>query len=662
VVIASWEDTHDPQRLIRLLRESGCTVMQATPATWRSMIQAGWTGSPKLKVLCGGEALLRDLADELLARCGELWNMYGPTETTVWSTVHKLTPGKGPVPIGKAIANTQLYVLNAQRNLVPQGATGELYIGGDGLAKGYLHREELTRERFVPSPFVPNALLYRTGDLARWLPGGIMECLGRADNQVKLRGFRIELGEIDSVLSQHPGVRQCASIVREDRGDKQLIAYFESQSGQTPTTADLRAHLEGQLPAYMIPSVFVAMDKLPLTPNGKIDRKSLPAPAQLSESDRDFVAPQDQLEQMLARIWSDVLKVKQVGRNDNFFELGGHSLLAVRIVAETEKLTNVRLPLAMLLQSPTIAELADQLRRKNWKPSWSSLVPIQSKGSKPPLFLVHAAEGNVLLYRTLASHLGADQPVYGLQSTGLDGKSAINGKFEVAAERYVSELRQFQPHGPYFLGGYCLGGSIALEMARQLTEAGETVAFVGMIESFNMCAVQFPLPAPQRFVNRFVLNPYFHFRNLMTASGADRWKFFREKLRVEVARVKVSLGMTWAKLTRSFAPNSSESQHLKVADIYEQGLAEYVTKLYPGEITVFQPTGHLAGLSDPSSGWEGVAQGGLQLVKLPNCPRASLVEPFVLELAKRMRGCLDSAARHPASASPRPSVELVKGR
>jgi len=177
-----------------------------------------------------------------------------------------------------------------------------------------------------------------------------------------------------------------------------------------------------------------------------------------------------------------------------------------------------------------------------------------------------------------------------------------------------------------------------------------------------MCAVQFPLPAPQRFVNRFVLNPYFHFRNLMTASGADRWKFFREKLRVEVARVKVSLGMTWAKLTRSFAPNSSESQHLKVADIYEQGLAEYVTKLYPGEITVFQPTGHLAGLSDPSSGWEGVAQGGLQLVKLPNCPRASLVEPFVLELAKRMRGCLDSAARHPASASPRPSVELVKGR
>jgi amino acid adenylation domain-containing protein len=404
IVIASREETQDPVRLAKLIHDSACTVLQATPATWRALIHTGWRGSRKLKVLCGGEALLPDLARDLLPRCAELWNMYGPTETTVWSTIHKVTSVDGVVPIGRPIANTQVYVLDARRNLVPPGNVGELYIGGDGLARGYLHREALTRERFVSSPFVPNARLYRTGDLARWLPDGTLECLGRADNQVKVRGFRIELGEIETILNSHPSIRQCAVVAREDTpDDKQLVAYFETQKVPAPTASELRAYVEKDLPVFMIPSVFVGMEKMPLTPNGKVDRKALPAPTQRVSVENVFVAPRDATEQLLSQIWAKALKVNRVAPHDNFFELGGHSLLAVRVTVEIEKLTKIRLPLATFLQAPTIADLAEILRKEHWTPSWSSLVPLRQSGGKPPLFLMHAHGGNVLEYHALAN-------------------------------------------------------------------------------------------------------------------------------------------------------------------------------------------------------------------------------------------------------------------
>ncbi len=366
VVIASREDTHDPGRLMQLMQESGCTVMQATPTTWRGLIQAGWSGAPNLRVLCGGEALLRDLAQELLPRCAELWNMYGPTETTVWSTVHRVASATGPVPIGKPIANTQLYVLNAQGTLVPPGVIGELYIGGDGLARGYLYHEELTRERFVPSPFVPGARLYRTGDLARWLPDGTMECLGRVDNQVKLRGFRIELGEIETLLSGHASIRQCAVVAREDRpGDKQLVAYFEAQVGTTPTVSELRGHLEKELPSYMVPAIFVAMEKLPLTPNGKIDRKSLPVPDR-SVHGLSYVAPRSVIEKTLVGIWAEILGLERIGIYDNFFELGGHSLLAMQIISRIRGILRVDAPLRSLFEMPTVAGFAEYVEAIQW--------------------------------------------------------------------------------------------------------------------------------------------------------------------------------------------------------------------------------------------------------------------------------------------------------
>src|SRR3989442_854352 len=319
VVIASYDDFRDPLRLTKRIRDSHCSVMQATPATWRALVDAGWRGSSTLKVLCGGESLPPDLAKELLPRCRELWNMYGPTETTIWSTVHRGTSAAGPIPIGRPIANTQTFVLDAYRNPVPEGAVGELYIGGAGLARGYMRRPELTRERFIESPFEPGARLYRTGDLARWVPGRYLECLGRVDNQVKVRGFRIELGEVEVAMSNHEAIAQCVVVAREDSpGDKRLVAYFELRPGAVPNVAALRAHLAKALPEYMMPSTFVPLNKLPLTPNGKIDRKALPAPAEQDiQVHGEFVSPRDPLEQALAQIWAKVLRVKRLGLRDN---------------------------------------------------------------------------------------------------------------------------------------------------------------------------------------------------------------------------------------------------------------------------------------------------------------------------------------------------------
>lgn len=364
VVIARREEVQDPVALVKRLCEREFTIMQATPTMWRSLLSVGWKGSSKLKLLCGGEAFPGDLVRSLLAHSSELWNMYGPTETTVWSTVHRIVRADGLVPIGHPIANTQVYVLDVDRNVVPRGVIGELYIGGDGLARGYWGRPELTKERFVSSPFLPDTRLYRTGDLACWNSDGLLECLGRVDNQVKIRGFRIELGEIEAVLGRHPAIKQCVVVAREDTpGDKRLVAYFEVQDGAAVSVSDLRDGLKKELPGYMLPAVFVSLNSLPLTPNGKIDRKGLPVPERNRvEAGREFLAPRDCVEQMLAEIWSKVLEVKQIGLEDDFFESGGNSLSAVAMLIEVQKATGQMAALGKFLQRPTIKTLAAMLR------------------------------------------------------------------------------------------------------------------------------------------------------------------------------------------------------------------------------------------------------------------------------------------------------------
>ncbi len=398
VVIASREQAADGLALARLLETSGATAMQATPATWRMLVDTGWQGKPGLKILCGGEALPRDLADALLARGASVLNLYGPTETTIWSASHAVGAGAGPVPIGKPIGNTQLYILDDDLRLVPVGVSGSLYIGGEGVARGYLGKPGLTAERFVPNPFFEpekgqrsggeeekplltsspfplfpsSPRLYKTGDLARWLPSGDVEFLGRADFQVKLRGFRVELEEIELALRAHPAVQGAVVIVREDQeGDQRLTGYVIPVNGAFPV-ADLRAFLGGSLPPYMIPSNFIFLPQFPLTPNGKIDRKALPAPesarpdfgklnpAELVEG-AAYTPPRSELERTITAIWQEVLRVEQVGVHDNFFDLGGHSLLMVQVFGKLRAALSADLSMVELFRFPTVRAMAESL-------------------------------------------------------------------------------------------------------------------------------------------------------------------------------------------------------------------------------------------------------------------------------------------------------------
>ncbi|MFN8541740.1 MAG: amino acid adenylation domain-containing protein, partial [Thermomicrobiales bacterium] len=488
VVIAGRDTATDGPRLATLIRDAGATAVQATPATWRMLIAAGWQGNRRLKLLCGGEALPRALADQLLDRCGELWNMYGPTETTVWSSVLRVGRGDGPVTVGGPMANTAFWVLDERGQLLPVGIFGELFIGGAGVAAGYLNRPELTAERFIADPFGQERgeRLYRTGDRVRWRPDGTLEFSGRLDFQVKVRGYRIELGEIEAALLGQAAVRAAVVVVREDApGEARLVAYVTPREGQAADPAALRVALRAQLPDYMVPAAFVVLEALPLTPNGKVDRRALPAPEEAAPGEgQGFLGPRDATELRLARIWEEVLGVRPIGVTANFFDLGGHSLLAVRLFARIAAEFGHDLPLATLFRAPTIADLAGFLRDGAEATSWSSLVPLQPHGALPPFFCIHPIGGNVLSFHDLAKHIGPDQPIYGLQARGLSGHEAPHTHVEEMAAHYIAEMRRLQPEGPYYVGGQCFGGMVALEVAQQLQAAGETVGLLAMFDNY----------------------------------------------------------------------------------------------------------------------------------------------------------------------------------
>ena len=476
VEIVSRAVATDGHKLRDTLERVQPTIMQATPATWRLLLEAGWNGSPSLTALCGGEALPQDLAITLRDRTKALWNMYGPTETTIWSTVERITSDSPEITIGRPIANTDVYVLDPYLQPVPVGVAGEIYIGGDGVARGYHGRVDLTADRFIPHPFSPHpeAKLYRTGDLGRYRTDGRIVHLGRIDHQVKIRGFRIELGEIEAILSRHPNIKQTVVTARDDQhGLKQLAAYLVLQEGQEAGAEELRSFLRAVLPEYMVPSFFVFLDAFPLTANKKIDVRALPQPEISSHTaGQPYVAPRNGMEVQLTALWQQVLGMQEIGIHDNFFDLGGHSLKAAQLFYQLELVFGKQLPLATLFQAPTIAELASVLTKASWVPPWQSLVAIQPSGTGVPLFMVPGVGGNVLVFAKLARILGTEQPLYGLQARGLDGKEAPFTSVPEMASHYVQEVRRMHPDGPYLIGGVCTGGLIGYEMARQLTALG----------------------------------------------------------------------------------------------------------------------------------------------------------------------------------------------
>ncbi|MGE5675070.1 MAG: non-ribosomal peptide synthetase, partial [Mycobacterium leprae] len=488
LVVAQPEGHKDSQYLVKLIQEARVTTMHFVP----SMLQI-FTEEPDLghceslrQVMCSGEALPPDVVERFYGRAPAhvlLHNLYGPTEASV-DVTYWACPREGrmeSVPIGRPIANTQIYLLNEQLQPVPVGVAGELHIGGVGLARGYLKRPDLTAEKFIPNPFGAGRL-YKTGDLARYRPDGAIEYLGRIDHQVKIRGFRIELGEIESALLRHGGLKECVVVAREDLpGQKQLVAY--GVPGSRPVTVDeLREFLRASLPEYMVPAHFVLLEAMPLSPNGKLDRKALPAP-QRAVSAAGATAPRTVQELQLLPVWESVLGVSPIGVEDNFFELGGHSLLVIRLLNAVREATGRQLPIASLFRGPTIASQAKLLEQEGGEEPWTPLVPIRATGTRPPFYCAHGAFGSVFCFADLARELGPDQPFYGLQPRGLyDEQPPLHTMPEMAA-RYVEAIREAQPHGPYFLGGYCMGGLIAQEMARLLTKAGEPVALVAMLDT-----------------------------------------------------------------------------------------------------------------------------------------------------------------------------------
>ena len=492
IVLADEAMTRDAAVLMQTMAEERINLMQATPATWRLLLAAGWAGSAQLKILCGGEAMPTSLGEVLVGRCAGLWNMYGPTETTVWSTLQQVGSdeiARATVPIGRPIGNTQIYILDALQQPQPVGVSGELFIGGEGVAEGYLGRPDLTTERFLADPFVPGERMYWTGDRARYLADGRIEFLGRGDQQIKVRGYRVELGEIEHVLAHQPGVAVCAVGLEQNvEGEARLVAYYV---GAEVDRQVLRQALREVLPDYMVPSLFVVLEQLPLTPNGKIDRKALRVPDDargVEASER--VLPRDATERALSRVWEDVLNVAPIGIHDNFFDLGGHSLVAVRLMARVAQQFGRTLPLASLFQAASVAAMAQLLRNPAAAPYiGSSLVAVRQGPMDKSLYCVAGAGGNVVYFNELAAAWAPYGAFFALQPPGLDGHTPVLESVEELAAHYLRTIAAEQGEIPRRLAGHSFGGLVAFEMARQLTAAGESVEALILLDT----------PAPQYF-------------------------------------------------------------------------------------------------------------------------------------------------------------------
>jgi len=524
VVVAEPGTTTSGAALAEAITATGATVMQATPTTWRLLVDAGWQGHDRVRALCGGESLAPDLAVELIPRCGELWNMYGPTETTVWSSISPVTNGDA-ITIGRAIDNTRLYVLDAGRQLQPVGVAGELYIGGDGVARGYLGRDELTADRFVADPYDERQAgrMYRTGDAVRRLASGEIEFLGRLDDQVKIRGHRVELGEIEAVLRSHPAVDAAVVATYEQHvDDVRLVAYVvPTDETRQPEISDLRAFARRSLPEFMVPNAFVTLARLPRTANNKIDRRALPGPDAFehrSPSHRD--PPRPGIESTVAEIWSDVLGVDAIARDDDFFDLGGHSLLAIRVFARLEAVTGQRFPVTALFQAPTVAGFAELLQGGGWETPWTSLVAVQPDGDRQPLFHVSPFLITALSFTSLGRRLGAEQPLYALQPQGLDGDDPIHETIEAMAAHYIAEVKTVQPVGPYAVGGHCAGSWVAVEMARQLRAGGDAVNVLILVDADPP-----GVAAPRRSRLGHLASRIVHYSRGHRLGDAVRWKF-----------------------------------------------------------------------------------------------------------------------------------------
>jgi amino acid adenylation domain-containing protein len=645
------------------------TVLVLPTAYWHEVASAiareGLTLPPSVRlVYFGGDKALPERVSGWRAHVSpdvRLVNSYGPTEATVTVTMHDLAAAAGgapdaepagrEVPLGRPLPNVQLYVLDGYGQPAPVGVPGELHIGGVMLARGYLRRPGLTAERFVPDPFgaAPGGRLYRTGDLVRARADGALEFLGRADHQVKVRGFRVELGEVEAALARHPAVRDLAVVAREGPpGERRLVAYLLADPAALPPAA-ARRFLAGRLPDYMIPAHFVVLPRLPLTPNGKLDRRALPPPDEGRDDGAALpAAPRTALEARLVGLWEELLGVRPVGVTDSFFDLGGHSLLALRLITRLRDSLGRELPLATLLRAPTVERLAAALEQTGAPPaSGSPLVPIQPNGSRAALFLVHPSGGGVLCYADLARALGEDQPVYGLQSRGLDDDRLPYASVEDMVAAYAEAIRAVQPRGPYLVGGWSLGGVIAFELARRLRRQGEPVPLLALLDS---AAATDEAPPPEDEL----LAHFAH--DLMGLTGTDAAPS-APPLAGGAGERDERLGalLDAARQGAALPPDLGLDGIRRLYDVFAtnvRAVQRYRPETYAGPVLLLRAATGNDDL-DATLGWGESLTPGLRTVTLPGDHYSILRPPHVRLVAETLKRFLEAASRAVADGSPK---------
>ena len=648
---------HSPEKLDACLRKQGVTVMHLTPSffsLWSLSCQGNLAPSLRL-INSGGDVLPPGSLKvcESWYRPGlRLVNSYGPTEATITATMYDIPKGlTGPyVPIGRPLLHRTVYVLDKQLQPTPIGVAGELHIGGPCLARGYLNQSELTAEKFISDPFSsePGARLYKTGDLVRYRSDGNLEFLGRLDNQVKIRGFRIELGEIETALRSHSNISDAIVMRWEDEpGLEKLVAYVVGQNDLKASQEELRTFLRSTLPHFMIPSVFVVLEKMPLTPNGKINRNALPHPGTTVLKKTAYTAPRDTVEKQLVEIWEEVLGVHPIGIYDNFFDIGGHSLLAVKLLLKIQNKITKEITLSNLYQALTIKKLARQIVEDTWQHEILSMVSIQPGNYQKailPLFFIHVLGIGLKFCKPIVKYLGSDIPVYGLSIQLLDKKPQVGNRVEDLARFYNREVKKIQPEGPYMFTGFSFGGLVAFEMARQMKESGEDVRLVALLESI------LPKMLKKTTLTRRVTEYYKNWKRQGTYSvmrqGLQRLYYsWREKIEHCFFR-KI---LWYYKLVGFSGDISIDLKEFVAWSENHEAAQHYNPYAYTGKVILFKSDHTQLDVEyseDPQLGWGGVVLGGVEIIKCHGDHIGMLADPNVETVAKKLRQSIDRAL-HP---------------
>ena len=650
IIIPDASATRDPAHWLELLVREKVTIWNSVPALMQMLVEYAPGRLEKISchlrlVLLSGDWIPLTLPDQIksLLPDAQVISLGGATEASIWSILYPIEDidrDWKSIPYGRAMLNQSVYVLNQTLDPCPVWVTGELYIGGIGVAKGYWRDEEKTRTRFIKHPQT-GEYLYRTGDIGRYVVDGNIEFIGREDFQVKVQGYRIELGEIETALEQHAKVRTAiVTALGELLGGKRLVAYIVAEQDTALDVTELRGFLEGKLPEYMVPSTFVLLDALPLTPNGKVDRKALPM-LESTEPEREkaFVSPRNTLELQLVQIWEDLLAIHPISVNDNFFDLGGHSLVAVRLMAQIQKLFGQDLALSTLLQGPTIEHLAGILSQQTARTSQSPLVKIHSTGSKRTFFCVHPVGGNVLCYVDLARHLDSNQPFYGLQAPGLDGQTEPFEQIEDMAAHYIDAIRTMQPEGPYLLGGWSMGGIVAFEMATQLHKQCQEVALLALLDS------RLPVNTPELNdttpLSWFIRDLGGTFGKTLTILDDDIWQM----------KPNEQLHYVWeqARMIELVPPDVGLIQIERLLKVFKanmQAMLSYKPQVYPNRVTLIRPSEVFSedfedSFGDPTLGWGKFTSESIEIHAVPGNHYTMLTKRYVPILAERLKYCLD---------------------